>query len=183
MKSFNTTFYSYFLRVVCLLLGSLSNRRRRQQSQQAVKIFWHDPSVFLSMYLLWLQCLFLFSLKFSCFQRLFLNKNIDDNSWNIDQVLQTTWKWSNWRLTREHDGMNIRFISRIHVCFLSCVISFIVLPTLPSSSLDVLLKLPITRHDWQEECARWKSLIWKQIHKCKTAHWVTWWTLFPSHLV
>ena len=38
--------------------------------------------------------LFLFSLNFSCFKRLFLNENIDVNSWNIDHVLQTTWKWS-----------------------------------------------------------------------------------------
>ena len=54
----------------------------------------------LGIYLLWLPCLFLFWLNFRCFQRLFLNeKKIDGNSWNIDHVLQTTWKWSNWRLT------------------------------------------------------------------------------------
>ena len=35
------------------------------------------------------------------------------------------------------------FISRIHVRFLSCLISSIVLPTLPSPSSAVLLKFPI----------------------------------------
>ena len=92
--------------------------------------------------LLWLPCLLQFSLNFSCFKRVFLNEKIDDNSWNIDHVLQTTRKWSNWRLTREQDGTNVSFISHIHVRFLSCVISLIVLPTLPSSPSAVLLKLP-----------------------------------------
>ena len=125
------------------LIGSLSNRRRRQQSQQAVKRFRHNPFVkFLSTYLLWFHCLFLFSQNFNCFQRLFLNEKIDDNSWNIDHVLQTTWKWSNWRLAREQDGTNVSFISHIHMRFLSSVISLIVLPTSPSSSSTVLLKLP-----------------------------------------
>ena len=88
------------------------------------------------MYLLWLHCLFLFSLKFNCLQRLFLNENIDDNCWNIDHVLQTTWKWSNWRLTREQDGTNVNLISHIHVRFWSCVISFIVLAPLSWPSSD-----------------------------------------------
>ena len=81
------------------------------------KIFRHNPCVFLSVY-----------------------EKIDNNSWNIDDVLQTTWKLSNWGLTREQDGTNVSFISHIHVRFLSSVISFIVLPTLPSSSSAVLLK-------------------------------------------
>ena len=123
-------------------IESLSNRPR--QSRQAVKIFRYNFFFFsfLSTYLLWLHCLFLFSLNFNFLQRLFLNEKIDVNSWNIDHVLQTTWKWSNRRLTREQDGTNVRFISHIHVRFLSCVISFIVLPTLPSSSSVVLLKPP-----------------------------------------
>ena len=77
------------------------------------------------MYLLWFHCLFLFSLKFNCLQRVFLNEKIDDNPWDIGHVLQTTWKWSSWRLTREQDGTNVSFISHIHVRFLSCVISLI----------------------------------------------------------
>ena len=42
----------------------------------------------------------------------------------------------------EQDGRN-DFISHIHVRFLSCAISFIVLPTLPSPSSAVLLKVSI----------------------------------------
>ena len=61
--------------------------------------------------------------------------------------MQTSWKWSNWRLTREQDGTNVSLISHIHVLFLSCVIRFIVLPTLPSPSSAVFLKFPITSHD------------------------------------
>ena len=91
------------------------------------------------MYLLWFHCLFLFSLKFNCLQRVFPNEKVDDNC----HVLQTTWKWSNWRLTREQDGTNVSLISHIHVRFLSCVISFIVLPTLPSPSSTVFLKFPL----------------------------------------
>ena len=80
---------------MCVLLslslfetGDVSQRRR-----QAVKIFRHNPCVFWSMYLLWLHCLFLFSLKFNYLQRVYLNEKINDNSWNIDHVLQTKWKW------------------------------------------------------------------------------------------
>ena len=40
------------------------------------------------------------------------------------------------------DGTNVSFILHIHVRFLSCVIRFIVLPTLSSSSSAVLLKFP-----------------------------------------
>ena len=107
------------------------------------KEYFHTILVyFLSMYLLWLHCLFLVSLKFNCLQCVFLNEKIDDNCWNIDHVLQTTWKWSSWRLAREQDGANVTFISDIHVHFLSCVICFIVLPTLPSPSSTVFLRFP-----------------------------------------
>ena len=69
-----------------------------------------------------------------------LNEKIDDNCWNIDQVLQITSKWSNWRLIRrEQDGTNVSFISHIHVRFLSCVISFIILPKLLSPSSTAFL--------------------------------------------
>ena len=71
------------------IIGSLSKWRRRRQHWEAIKIFWHNPCVFLGIYLLCLPCLFLFSLNFSCFQRVFLNEKIDVNSWNIDQ-------WSSW---------------------------------------------------------------------------------------
>ena len=74
------------------------------------------------MYLLWLHCLFIFSLKFNCLESVFLNEKIDDNCSSIDHVLQTSWKWSKSRLTpRELDGTNVSLISHIHVRFLSCV--------------------------------------------------------------
>ena len=133
------------------LKKNLRGRRRRQ----TVKIFRHNPCVFLSTYLLWLHCLFLFSLKFNWLQRVFLNEKIDDNCWNIDHVLQRTWKLSNWRLTRELDGTNVSLISHIHLRFLSCIISFIVLPKLPSPSSTVFLKFPSKsigkRSGWRRE--------------------------------
>ena len=44
---------------------------------------------------------------------------------------------------------NVSFISHIHVRFLSCVLSFIVLPTLPSPSSTVFLKFPnVFRQLW-----------------------------------
>ena len=46
------------------------------------------------------------------------------------------------------DGTNVSFISHIHVRFLSCVISFIVLPTFPSPSSAVLLKVPNMGNNW-----------------------------------
>ena len=131
--------------VVLQINRELKKNSGGRRHRQGVKILRHNLCVFLSMYLLWLHCLFLFSLKFNCLQRVFLNEKIDDNCWNIDHVLQTTWKWNNWRLTREQDGTNVSFISsHIHVCFLSCVISLIVLPTLPSPSSTAFLKFPNT---------------------------------------
>ena len=111
-------------------IRELKKNSRGRRRRQAVKLFRHNPYVFLSMYLLsigYTVC-FHFSMKFKCLQPVFLKKRIADNCWNIDQVLQTTWKWSNWRLTREQDGTNVSLISHIHVRFLSGVISFIVLP-------------------------------------------------------
>ena len=76
--------------------------------------------------------MFLFSLKFRWLQRLLLNETLDVSSWNVGHVLKTAQKWSNWSLIWEQEGTNVSLISHIHVRFLSCVISFIVLPTLPS---------------------------------------------------
>ena len=128
---------------LCFKLCTVEIRELKKNSRgrwrwKTVKIFRHNPCVFLSMFLLWFHCLFLFLLKFNCLQRVFLNEKIDDNCWNIDHVLQT-WKWSNWRLTREQDGTNVSLISHIHMRFLSCVISFIVLLMLPSLSSTVFL--------------------------------------------
>ena len=45
-------------------LGTLSKRGRRRQRREARKIFLRNPRVLLSISLLWLPCMFLFSLKF-----------------------------------------------------------------------------------------------------------------------
>ena len=94
---------------------------------------------------LWLNCLCLFSLNFNYLGRLrFLNDKINVSSWNIDRVLQTTWKWNSWSLIEEQDGTNVSFISHIHLRFVSFVSSHrVVLPALPSPSSAVLIKVPI----------------------------------------
>ena len=100
-------------------LGTLSKWGR--QRREARKIFLPNPRVLLSISLLWLPCMFLFSLKFRWLQRLFLNERLDVSSWNVGHVLKTAWKWSSWSLIWEQDGTNVSFISHIHVRFLSCV--------------------------------------------------------------
>ena len=97
--------------------------------------------ILLSISLLWLPCMFLFSLKFPWLQRLLLSETMDVSSWNVSHVFKTAWKWSSWSLIWEQDGTNVSFISHIHVRFLSSVISLIVLPTLPSPSSAVLQSL------------------------------------------
>ena len=154
-------------------VGSLSKRGRRQH-WEAIKIFQHNPCVFLGIYLLWLPCLFLFSLNFSCFQRLFLNEKVDVNSW-----------LKYWDVSHlEQDGTNVSFISHIHVHFMSCVISFIVLPTLPSSSSAVLLRVG----DFWKRLVMWSqsqsTLIWKIQdggYRQRTYCWVYWY-LAPMKL-
>ena len=69
--------------------------------------------------------------------------------WNVGHVLKTAWKWSSWSLIWAQDGTNVSFISHIHVHFLSCLISLIVLLTLPLLSSAVMcLKsiLPQTKY-------------------------------------
>ena len=100
------------------------------------KMFLCNPCISLSISLLRLPCVFLFSLKF----RWLLNETMDVSSWNVGHVLKTACKWSSWSLIWEQDGTNVSFISHIPVCFLSCVIS-VVLQTLPSPSSAVLLKV------------------------------------------
>ena len=99
--------------------------------------------------------MFLFSLKFHRLQRLLLNETMDVSSWNVGHVLKTAWKWSSWSLIWEQDGTNVSFTSDIHV--LSSVISFIVLPTVPSPSSAVLLKV-LTR--WRKTC---HSNVWRYL--------------------
>ena len=65
--------------VVLQINRELKKNSGGRRHRQGVKILRHNLCVFLSMYLLWLHCLFLFSLKFNCLQRVFLNEKIDDN--------------------------------------------------------------------------------------------------------
>ena len=118
-------------------------KRQCQRGEARKKIFLRNPYILLNISLLWLPFMFLLSLENCWLRRLFQSETMDFSSWNVGHVLKTAWKWSSWSLIWEQDGTNVSFISHIHVRFLSCVISFIVLPTLPSPSSDVLLiKLP-----------------------------------------
>ena len=45
------------------LIGTLSERGRQRQRRKARKIFLPNPRILLSIPLLWLPCVFLFSLK------------------------------------------------------------------------------------------------------------------------
>ena len=108
---------------------------QQRQHWEARKIYLPNPYISLSISLLWLPCMFLFSLKFHWLQRLLLNKTMDFSSWNVGHVLQTVWKRSGWSLIWEQEGTNVSFISHIHVGFLSSVISLIVLPSLSSAIL------------------------------------------------
>ena len=74
-------------------VGNLSKWGRQRQRQEARKIFLRNPRVLLSTSLLWLPCMFLFSLKFRWLQRL-LNETMDVSSWNVGHVLKTAWKWA-----------------------------------------------------------------------------------------
>ena len=107
-------------------LLSLAVKQGRQcQRREARKIFLRNPRIWLSISLLWLPCMFLFSLKFRWLQRLLLNETVDVSSWNVGHILKTAWKCSSWSLIWEQDGANVSFISHIHVRFLSSVISLI----------------------------------------------------------
>ena len=72
-----------------LSLGTLSKRGRQRQRREARRIFLRNPRISLSISLLWLPCMFLFSLKFRWLQRLFLNERMDAvSSWNVGHVRQ-----------------------------------------------------------------------------------------------
>ena len=113
----------------------LTNRGRQRKPRKTRKIFFHKPHIcFKRIFTLGnIPFMFPFSLKF-CWLQCLLNEMMDVCSWNVGHVLKTAWKWSSWSLIWEQDGTNVSFISHIHVRFLSCVISFIVLPTLLSPS-------------------------------------------------
>ena len=101
-------------------IGTLSKRGWQWQCQEARKIFLRNPLISLSVSLLWLPCMFLFSLKLLWFQCLLLNETMDVSSWNIGQILKTVLKqfWSSWSLIWEQNGTNVSYISDIHTCAL-----------------------------------------------------------------
>ena len=132
-------------------LGALEIREIKQTrgnasvGRQEKYLFVKLSRILLSIPLLWLPCMFLFSLKFGWLQRLLI-ETMDVSFWNVDHVLKTAWKLSSrncsistlfWSLIWEQDGTNVSFNSYIHVRFLSCVISVIVLPTFSSPSSAV----------------------------------------------
>ena len=60
----------------------LSKRGRQRQRREARKMFLRNPRILLSISLLWLPCMFLFSLKLFWIQRL-LDETMDVSSWNV----------------------------------------------------------------------------------------------------
>ena len=106
-----------------------------------ILIFLRNPHILLSTSSLWLPCVFLFSLKFRWLQRLLLNETMDVSSWNVDHVLKTAWSE-----IEQFEAGQMSALFHIFTCAFcrSCVVSFIVLPTLPSLSSAVLLKVSNT---------------------------------------
>ena len=85
-----------------IVIRTLSKRGRQRQHREAIKIFFRNSHA--SIQLVWIHCLCLFSLKFSCLQHLSLNEKIDIRSHKVHDVLKTPWRWSSWSLIQEHDG-------------------------------------------------------------------------------
>ena len=75
-------------------------------------------------------------------------------------TLASLWLWyTSWSLIQEQDGTNVSFISHIHVRFVSCVLSLIVLLTLPSPSSAVFC-LPTVQGRTHQCCTvflKWNS--------------------------
>ena len=115
-----------------------------RQLCEATKIFLNFVSIFFLLLhsVLLLLLLFLCSFSFS----IFVDSSASSSTKRLAPVLEMltvwkrAWKWNSWSLIWEQNGTDVSFISHIHVRFLSSVISFIVLPTLPSPPSAVLLK-------------------------------------------
>ena len=94
-----------------------------------------------SIYLLWLHYLWIFSLKFNCLQRPFLNEKIDNSSWKVEDNWQRLFRNGAVEVSFQSRRVQMPVLFQIFTCaFLSCVISLIDLPPLPSSSSAVLIK-------------------------------------------
>ena len=137
LLAFNSLIFSYTLVQATLLVSihrfanswmqdawhkQRKKRGRRRQRRRQEIYFFFKPRILLSISLLWLSCVFVFSLKFRWLQRLLQNETMDVSSWNVGHVLKTAWKWSSWSLIWEQDSTNVSFISHIHVRFLSWLV-------------------------------------------------------------
>ena len=134
------------------LLGSFQNKqdirtkvifarcRRQRQRREAAKIFLSNPGVLVSLRILLLYYLLLFSPNFRNQQRLFRKQNTDGHSQVGSHILKKTWKQSK-RVSHESTtAQTSDAISHIHVRSLSSAIKVIVLLTLPSPSPAVCLR-------------------------------------------
>ena len=125
-----------------VILGTLSKRGRQRQCRESRNIFLSNSYILLSIYLLWLPCMFLFSVKLLWLQRLLLNETMDVSSENVGHDLKTAWTGAV-EVSFESGTAQMSALFHIFTCaFCILWISLIVLPTLPSPSSAVLLKLP-----------------------------------------
>ena len=88
-----------------MMINTLSKWGRQRQRREANKIVLRNPRIILSISLLWLPCMFLFSLKLLWLQHL-LNETMDVSSWNVGHVSKTARRWSSSSLIWEQDGTN-----------------------------------------------------------------------------
>ena len=112
---------------ICLQIseGSRISRYQLLGHKYERKIFLRKTCILLSISLLWLPCMFLFSLKFRSLQRLLLDETMDVSSWNVDRILKTAWKWSSWSLIWEQDDKNVSLYFRyLHALFVFCNSSY-----------------------------------------------------------
>ena len=126
---------------------NLKQTRMTTPTSEARKIFLCNPRILLSISLLWLPCMFLFrsnsvDTSVSWAKRcMFLKcRRRFEDSVEMEQLK------SHLRAGRHTCQLYftyVSFISHIHVRRLSCVMSLIVLPMLPSPSSAVLLKVPV----------------------------------------
>ena len=98
LLAFNSLIFSYTLVQATLLVSihrfanswmqdawhkQRKKRGRRRQRRRQEIYFFFKPRILLSISLLWLSCVFVFSLKFRWLQRLLQNETMDFCSWNV----------------------------------------------------------------------------------------------------
>ena len=83
-------------------IGTLSKRGQQRKRREVRQTFLRNPRILLSISLLWLPCIFLFSLKFRWLQRLLLNE-----TWTLVLEMSATF----WR-QRGNGAVEVSFESR-----------------------------------------------------------------------